>query len=125
VDRLPRLMARVDWCVVPSVWWEVFGLVISEAWMFRRPVIASDVGGMAERVQHEVGGLLFPMGDARALAATMHRACTENGLWDRLVAGLPQPPTREAMVAGFADVYRGAVARPQSAREDTRAATPG
>jgi glycosyltransferase involved in cell wall biosynthesis len=30
VDRLPRLMARVDWCVVPSVWWEVFGLVISE-----------------------------------------------------------------------------------------------
>lgn len=110
VDRLPRLMSRIDWVVVPSVWWEVFGLVISEAWMFRRPVIASDVGGMAERVAHEVGGLLFPMGDARALAATMHRACTEPGLWDRLVAGLPQPPTRETMVTAFADVYRGAAA---------------
>lgn len=122
VDRLPRLMARVDWCVVPSVWWEVFGLVISEAWMFRRPVIASDVGGMAERVQHEVGGLLFPMGDARALAATMHRACTEAGLWKRLVAGLPQPPTRETMVAQFAEVYRGAPARCGSTREAVRAA---
>lgn len=107
VDRLPRLMSRIDWCVVPSVWWEVFGLVISEAWMFRRPVIASDVGGMAERVQDEVGGLLFPMGDERALAAAMHRACTEPGLWDRLVAGLPQPPTRETMVEAFREIYRG------------------
>lgn len=105
VDRLARLMTRIDWCIVPSVWWEVFGLVISEAWMFRRPVIASDVGGMAERVQHEVGGLLFPMGDARALAATMHRACTETGLWDRLVAGLPEPPTRETMVEQFGAIY--------------------
>jgi glycosyltransferase involved in cell wall biosynthesis len=107
VDRLPRLMSRIDWCVVPSVWWEVFGLVISEAWMFRRPVIASDVGGMAERVRHDVGGLLFPMGDPRALAATMHRACTEPGIWDRLVAGLPAPPTRETMVTAFGDLYRG------------------
>ncbi len=108
VDRLARLMARIDWCVVPSIWWEVFGLVISEAWMFRRPVIASDAGGMAERVAHEVGGLLFPMGDPRALADTMHRACTEKGLWERLVAGLPHPPTREAMVDGFAEIYRRA-----------------
>jgi glycosyltransferase involved in cell wall biosynthesis len=122
VDRLPRLMARVDWCVVPSVWWEVFGLVISEAWMFRRPVIASDVGGMAERVRHEAGGLLFPMGDARALAATMHHACTETGLWERLVAGLPQPPTRETMVEQFAEVYRGASPPRRSARETIGAA---
>lgn len=122
VDRLPRLMSRVDWCVVPSVWWEIFGLVISEAWMFRRPVIASDVGGMAERVQHEVGGLLFPMGDARALAATMHRACTEIGLWDRLAAGLPEPPTRETMVDRFAEVYRGAPVPRPSAREAVAAA---
>ena len=107
VERLAPLMARVDWCVVPSVWWEVFGLVISEAWMFHRPVIASNVGGMAERIQHEIGGLLFPMGDPRALAATMHRACTETGLWNRLVAGLPEVPTRERMVEGFAAVYRG------------------
>jgi len=50
------------------------------------------------------------MGDARALATTMHRACTETGLWDRLVAGLPQPPTRETMVEAFAAVYRGEAA---------------
>ena len=50
VNELANRMARVDWCIVPSVWWEIFGLVISEAWMFKRPVIASNVGGMKERI---------------------------------------------------------------------------
>ncbi len=110
-DALPQLMARVDWCVVPSVWWEIFGLVISEAWMFRRPVIVSNVGGMAERVQHEVGGLQFAMGDARSLADTMRRAASEKGLWERLVASLPEPPARDDMVREFAELY----ARPADA----------
>ena len=70
----------------------------------------------------EAGGLLFPMGDARALAATMHRACTETGLWERLVASLPQPPTREAMVEQFAEVYRGASPTRHLAREAVGAA---
>jgi glycosyltransferase involved in cell wall biosynthesis len=105
-DQLALRMSRVDWCIVPSVWWEVFALVISEAWMFRRPVIASNVGAPGERVRHEVDGLLFQVGDARALARTMRRACTEAGLWDRLVAGIEAPPEREVMVEGFCDVYR-------------------
>jgi len=105
VDELPARMARVDWCVVPSTWWEVFGLVISEAWMFGKPVICSNVGGPAERVEDEVSGLHFQVGDARALARTIRRACTEDGLWERLAAGVPPPPARSAMVDGFRELY--------------------
>ena len=90
-DQLAARMSRVDWCIVPSVWWESFGLVISEAWMFHRPVIASNVGGMAERIRHDVDGLLFQVADPRSLARTMRRACTEEGLWERLVAGIEPP----------------------------------
>ncbi len=104
-DQLAARMARVDWCLVPSVWWEIFGLVISEAWMFGKPVIASDVGGPGERIQHDVDGLLFQVADARALARTMKRACTEAGLWERLVESLPEPPARETMVEKFIEVY--------------------
>jgi glycosyltransferase involved in cell wall biosynthesis len=105
-DQLAARMSRVDWCIVPSVWWESFGLVISEAWMFHRPVIASNVGGMAERIRHDVDGLLFQVADPRSLARTMRRACTEEGLWDRLVEGIQAPPEREVMVERFCDVYR-------------------
>jgi glycosyltransferase involved in cell wall biosynthesis len=105
VGQLAARMARVDWCIVPSVWWETFALVISEAWMFGRPVIASDVGAMRERVQHDVNGLRFAAGSVRALAETMRRAITEVGLWQRLSDGIEAPPGRDLMVAGMMDVY--------------------
>jgi glycosyltransferase involved in cell wall biosynthesis len=105
VDELPSRMSRVDWCVVPSIWWEIFGLVISEAWMFGKPVICSNVGGPAERITHDVDGLHFQMGDHRALANAIRRACTEDGLWERLAAALPAPPSRAAMVDQFFEIY--------------------
>jgi glycosyltransferase involved in cell wall biosynthesis len=105
VANLRSRMARVDWCIVPSVWWEIFALVISEAWMFGKPVICSNVGAMAERVTDEVDGLHFEMGDAASLARAMKRAATEKGLWAKLVSQLPSPPARSAMVEGFAAVY--------------------
>jgi glycosyltransferase involved in cell wall biosynthesis len=108
VDQLASRMSRVDWCVVPSVWWEIFGLVISEAWMFKRPVIASNVGGMKERIRNGVDGLHFNVGDARSLAETMRRAATEEGLWDRLVDGIQPPSSREEMSERFLDLYESA-----------------
>ena len=105
VDQLASRMSRVDWCIVPSVWWEIFGLVISEAWMFKRPVIASNVGGMKERIKDEVDGLHFNMGDARSLAEVMRRASTEQGLWEKLVAGIQPPVSREGMTDLFCDLY--------------------
>jgi glycosyltransferase involved in cell wall biosynthesis len=110
VDQLPHRMARVDWCIVPSVWWEIFGLVISEAWMFKRPVIASNVGGPGERITHEKDGLLFDVADASSLAQTIRRACSEKGLWQRLVEGITPPATEDVMVDGFLSVYGQRVA---------------
>lgn len=107
VDQLPQRMARIDWCVVPSVWWEIFGLVISEAWMFKRPVIASNVGGPGERISHDKDGLLFDVADAASLAQTIQRACTEKGLWERLVKGITPPATEETMVDAFMSIYAG------------------
>jgi glycosyltransferase involved in cell wall biosynthesis len=103
--ELSSRMARIDWCVVPSTWWETFALVISEAWMFGKPVICSNVGAMAERVADGIDGLHFEMADPAALARTIRRAATEKGLWDRLAAALPAPPPREAMIEGYRAVY--------------------
>jgi glycosyltransferase involved in cell wall biosynthesis len=105
VDQLASRMARVDWSIVPSLWEEAFCLVVSEAWAFRRPVICSNVGALAERVADNVDGLHFTRGDPDALAAAILRACTETGLWERLSGAIPEPPALAAMVEGFLDVY--------------------
>jgi glycosyltransferase involved in cell wall biosynthesis len=90
---LRALFAAVDWVVVPSVWWENAPLVIQEAFQHRRPVICSDIGGMAEAVRHDVDGLHFRVGDAVDLSRTMRRAMDEPGLWQRLSDGIAPVPT--------------------------------
>jgi glycosyltransferase involved in cell wall biosynthesis len=105
VENLRGRMSRVGWCIVPSIWWESFGLVISEAWMFGRPVICSNVGGMASRVTDEKDGLHFEVGDPGSLAMTMKRACSEPNLWERLSSALPAPPAAAEMMAGYRQVY--------------------
>lgn len=87
-DELANRMRMVDWVVVPSTWWEVFGLVVSEAWTFGRPVIASAIGGLAERVKDGVDGLTVPPRDAAGLADRMAALVGDEALWRRLNAGI-------------------------------------
>jgi glycosyltransferase involved in cell wall biosynthesis len=112
--EMAGLMRDVDWVVTPSIWWENAPLVIDEAFAQRRPVIASDMGGMAESVRHEVDGLTFRPADAAALADTMERALTEPRLWERLVEGIPQRRTLEACAADHLALYRNLLAGERS-----------
>jgi glycosyltransferase involved in cell wall biosynthesis len=106
VGQLPTLMGRIDWGLVPSVWREAFGLVVSEAWLHGRPVICSKIGGPGERVIDEENGLHFAVADPRSLAEVIRRASTEEGLWERCAAGVKPPAGRDVMVSGFLDLYR-------------------
>jgi starch synthase len=56
--------------VLPSQW-EAFGIVLLEAGMCQRPVVAAAVGGVPEVVKDGRSGLLVPYGDAGALAASV------------------------------------------------------
>jgi len=103
--QLDELMAAVDWVVVPSTWWENSPLVIQEAFAHGRPVICSDIGGMAEKVAHERNGLHFRCGDARSLAATIRRAVETPGLWEHLRAGIPPVHSLDEHVTVLANAY--------------------
>src|SRR4051794_33903337 len=102
---LPRLMADTDWVVVPSTWWENSPLVIQEAFMHGRPVICSDIGGMAEHVEHQVSGLLFNVGSPGALAATLDAAASDPELWRRLAAGVPRVRPMDDHVDAITSLY--------------------
>src|SRR6266568_7690237 len=109
-EMLPRLMSGVDWVVVPSIWWENSPLVIQEAFLHGRPVICSDIGGMAEKVADGVNGLHFARGDARSLAATITRATTNPELWRSLHRGIPDVYRMEDHVATLSQLYKDLIA---------------
>ncbi len=72
-DELIRYYDCSDIMLVPSLWQEPFGLVIAEAMARGLPVIASNIGGPAEILTHDVNGLLIEPGDAQALASAITR----------------------------------------------------
>jgi len=86
--EMPNLMRSVDWVAMPSVWWENSPIVIQEAFFHGRPILASNLGGMAEKITDEVDGLHFRAGSPEDLVDCMTRALTEPGLWDRLRSGI-------------------------------------
>ena len=103
---LAQLMARVDWVVIPSIWWETGPLTVGEAFQHGRPVICSDMGGMSEKVTDGVNGLYFRRGDPDDLADVMKRAATTPGLWEELRRGIPAMPTMQEHVGSLTAHYR-------------------
>lgn len=61
--------------VVPSIWYETFGIVAAEAMSHGIPVVASRFGALQYTVEDGVSGLLFEMGNVDELAARL------TGLW--------------------------------------------
>ncbi len=104
-DHLPGLMAEIDWVVVPSRWWENSPLVIQEAFLHGRPVICSDIGGMAEKVGDGVNGLHFRAGDARSLARVLETAVTSPDLWTTLRAQVPAIYDMESHIHSLRALY--------------------
>ena len=86
LEELKELIQPVDWVIVPSTWWENSPLVIQEVFMHKRPIICSNIGGMAEKVEDQVTGLHFRVGNAVSLAKTMQKASADGELWKRLVS---------------------------------------
>jgi glycosyltransferase involved in cell wall biosynthesis len=72
-EAIPRYYASAELFVLPSVW-EGHPLTLLEAWAASRPVIASDVEGIAEFVDHGETGYLVPAKDPEALADAIRYA---------------------------------------------------
>ncbi len=111
LSELPERMKSIAWVVIPSIWWENSPMVIQEAFMFRRPVICSNIGGMAEKVEDEVNGLHFRVDDPRDLADTLVRAVGSRDLWKRLQAGIDPVLSIEEAVAIHSSTYRSLLAK--------------
>jgi glycosyltransferase involved in cell wall biosynthesis len=63
-DQVGAVFQDLDVLLVPSLWYENSPLIIHEAAAAQVPVIATDLGGMAEYVHEGENGLLFRRGDA-------------------------------------------------------------
>ncbi len=82
-QNLLALLTNADLFVLNSTY-EGLPHIVLEALRSRVPVIATDVGGTGELIQHEYNGLLIPAGDQRALRTALQRLLEDAGLCARL-----------------------------------------
>lgn len=82
-DDVPALMNAAD-LLVHSARQEPFGRVLLEAAASGLPIVATNVGGTPEMLEHGVSAWLVPPGDAEALAQAVSAMLTDAGLRSRL-----------------------------------------
>lgn len=82
VEDMPDLLASCDLAVLPS-YREGTPRILLEAAAMERPIVATDIAGCRGVVEHEVNGLLVPVGDASALADAIARLARDEVLRSR------------------------------------------
>jgi len=72
-DDFGKVLSEIDVMVVPSRWYENTPLVMQSALTTKTPMIATDLGGMSELIDHEKNGLLFMLNDHEDLAQQLQK----------------------------------------------------
>jgi glycosyltransferase involved in cell wall biosynthesis len=108
-----QVLSGLDVIVVPSIWYENSPLTIHEASAAKVPVIASNIGGMAELVQDGVTGLLFQVGNADDLAAKIRLLIQDRHLRERLRANIGPVKSIEENAQELEAIYQEVIAAQQ------------
>ncbi len=114
-DQVVATLGSYDLLVVPSQCLETGPLVVLEAFASGIPVLGSQLGGIAELVNHDVNGLLVPYNDIKAWAAALHRLATDPTLLYRLRAAVRPPRTMGAVADEMLTLYQSVLSRRQQA----------
>jgi len=103
--RVDQLMQAVDVVLIPSIWWENSPVVTQEALRNRRPIVCSDIGGMAEKVRDGLDGFHFPVGNSVALASLLLKLVKTPGKLTALAETMQMPPSVEETTARYTQLY--------------------
>jgi len=83
-EDLGHFYSKAKVVVVPSRWPEPFGMIGLEAMHHGRPVVAFDVGGIPDWLDHMETGILVPEQDVGAFGKALQKILGENRLAARL-----------------------------------------
>jgi len=70
-NELGKILTESDAIVIPSICYETYSFVLHEAFKFNLPVIASNLGAIAEKISHGINGFLFQAGNPESLAQVL------------------------------------------------------
>jgi len=105
-SRVQEEMGQALAVIVPSIWYEPFGLTIIEALAKGTPVLATDLGSMASLVHPGRNGYLFPRDGAAELASLLEQETNLRGMRAGARAEYEEHYTPAKNYANLEQIYR-------------------
>lgn len=110
-QEIRDIFAGIDVLVVPSIWYENTPLVVLSAQAAGCPVIASDVGGISEVIEHGINGLVFQPGDVTGLAGCLDQLLQRDVSLEHLSANAKKPKSIAEYTAENVRTYQDIISR--------------
>jgi len=104
-SKVGEVLPEIDVLVVPSAWYENTPLVVYEAFASGTPVVATNLGGLSEVIEHGNNGLLFAVDDVEDMGAQLTRFLKEPDLISRLRENIEPVRTVAESVDDLEKVY--------------------
>jgi glycosyltransferase involved in cell wall biosynthesis len=115
MEDVHALMGKADMLVFPSQWYETFGRVAAEAFATGTPVIAANIGAVAEFVEHGRTGLKFRPGDPEDLVTQVEWALSHSAelrnMREEVRAEFEAKYTAERNYRALMEIYEAALER--------------
>jgi glycosyltransferase involved in cell wall biosynthesis len=105
-EALADIFSAVDVGIIPSVFKETFGYVLSEMWHASLPVAVANIGALGERVTDGANGKTFAPSSIEAIRNAMYWFLENDG-WKSWI--LPKPRLVSDMLAEYERIYRDLV----------------
>ena len=125
-DRLRVLYEQAIATIVPSLWYEVFGIIILESLSRATPVIVRNIGGMPKIIAESGGGMTFDT-DEQLLDA-MDRLMTNPDLRRKLgkqgYAALHQRWTADVHIPRYLGLVKGVLEGRNAKVDEAHAPSP-
>ncbi|MCM0589420.1 MAG: glycosyltransferase [Gloeotrichia echinulata CP02] len=105
-QAVPEALASFDILAVPSQCLETGPLVVLEAQAVGKPVLGSNLGGIAELVRHGVDGWLVPANDIQAWTEAIAILAKDADLLAKLRKGIRPVRTMDTVALEMLDLYK-------------------
>ncbi len=101
-----KILSGIDVLIVPSIWYENSPLTVHEAYLAGVPVLASDIGGLAEYVGEGRGGMNFRAGDDKDLYEKIKEIMDNPSLIEKMRSTIPPVKSIEENAGELEGIYR-------------------
>ncbi len=105
-DLFGQILTEIDVLVVPSIWYENTPLVMQSALTAKTPLIASDLGGMSELINHGRDGFVFKVGDFLDLSEKLQLLVDQPDLLSKFRQNIGPQRSIAVMVDDLEAIYK-------------------